>query len=81
MHEITHWFMHFTGADNVSGPAYGFWSGFGSDLSEFAGLGIVYRILKCHENGCWRFGKHHFDNGKYKYCKKHHPEIGAKHGK
>ena len=43
-------FQHWTGIDDSTGYAYSFWSGFGSDLSEFAVIGtiaIAYRRHKC----------------------------------
>lgn len=65
---------------NGSGVGYNFWSGFGSDLSEFAILGgavAVYRKHTCHIDGCWRISKHkHTQDGQeYMLCRKHHPAI------
>jgi hypothetical protein len=48
---------HWLGMDNGSGHVYLFWSGFGSDLTEFAILGAVWHHLNCHEPGCWRVGR------------------------
>jgi hypothetical protein len=49
--------------NDVSGPWYGLWSGFGSDPAEFGIVGAVgtgvYQLVKkynCHEPGCWRVG-------------------------
>lgn len=42
---ILHWFLHYTGSDNVSGPWYGFFSGFGSDLTELALLGAAVAVI------------------------------------
>jgi hypothetical protein len=36
-----HWLQVHTGTINEPGPYYGFWSGFGSDLEEFAILGAI----------------------------------------
>lgn len=58
---VWHWFLYVTGSDDTSGNWYGFWSGFGSDLGEFAiiaGLIGVYRRHNCGEDGCWRLGRH-----------------------
>ena len=55
---LLHQFLHYTGSNNESGPWYGFWSGFGSDLSEFALFGAVLKMVNCHEKGCWRLGHH-----------------------
>jgi len=52
------WLQVHTGTVNESGPYYGFWSGFGSDLEEFGILGAIgaaiYQLVKkynCHEPG------------------------------
>lgn len=68
------WIQRVTGGSNVSGVAYGEWSGFLSDISEFLILGGViglYRKHNCHVKGCPRIGKHPV--GQYVVCKKHHP--------
>jgi hypothetical protein len=53
-----HWLPHILGIDNLSGRWYGFWSGFGSDLAEFALVGALWHHLNCHEPGCWRLARH-----------------------
>lgn len=53
-----HWVAHFFGIDNLSGPFYGFWSGVGSDLGELALLGGLWHMFNCHDEGCWRVGRH-----------------------
>lgn len=73
---LWHWIFHVAGVDNLSGPWYGFWSGLGSDISEFALVGggiALARAHTCHVQGCWRWGKH--PAGIYKFCAKHHPDI------
>jgi hypothetical protein len=50
--------LHVLGLDNLSGRWYGFWSGIGSDLGEFAIVGALYHHLNCHEEGCWRIARH-----------------------
>jgi hypothetical protein len=44
------WLQVHTGTVNESGPYYGFWSGFGSDLEEFGILGAIgaaiYQLVK-----------------------------------
>lgn len=52
------------------GAWYNFWSGFGSDLGEFAAIGVLWRKFNCHEPGCKRIG--HLPHQGYHYCKKHH---------
>lgn len=59
-----------------SGPWYGFWSGFGSDLAELAiigGLVTVYRRHNCEVHGCWRLGRHRTEAG-HMVCRRHHPD-------
>lgn len=71
-----HWLLHFIGADNLSGTAYGFWSGFGSDIGELAiigGLISVVRRHNCEVKGCWRLGRHK-TAAAHQVCRKHHPD-------
>jgi hypothetical protein len=77
-----HWLQVHTGTANESGPYYGFWSGFGSDLEEFGILGAVgagiYQLVKkynCHEPGCWRIGQHPAAGGQFLLCYRHHPDY------
>jgi len=70
---------HLLGLDNASGPWYLFWSGFGSDLSEVAGLGVFvymfWRRHSCHEDRCWRIGRHVYkdaDGHEHVHCRRHH---------
>lgn len=68
------WFQHVTGVDYSSGPAYGFWSGFGSDIGELAILGGIvqlYRQHNCAIKGCYRIGHYEVQGTKYKTCHKH----------
>jgi len=71
-----------TGTINEPGPYYGFWSGFGSDLTEFAIIGTiatgVYQLVKkynCHYPGCWRVGNHPAAGGQFSLCYRHHPDY------
>lgn len=71
---IWHWILTVTGANNTSGTWYGFWSGFGSDLTEFvifAGFIKLYRHHNCTIKGCPRIGHHPIDGTPYKTCHKH----------
>jgi hypothetical protein len=70
---IWHWFLTVTGTNNPSGHWYGWWSGFASDLPEFAILLLIWRKINCHAKGCWRIGLHHVDGTPYVTCRKHHP--------
>ena len=79
---VNHWLAVHTGTINESGPYYGFWSGFGSDLAEFGILGAIgtaiYQIVKkynCHEPGCWRVGTHPAAGGQFLLCYRHHPDF------
>jgi hypothetical protein len=67
-----HSIAHFIGLDNLSGPYYGFWSGFGSDLAEFALLGTLFGLYRHHKcASCWRLGHHPVKGTPYETCHKH----------
>lgn len=47
---------------SAAGPWYGFWSGFGADISELSllALPVVYlRHHRCHADQCRRLGHSH----------------------
>jgi hypothetical protein len=70
-----HWFEVHSGTVNESGPYYGFWSGFGSDIGEatlVAGVFALWRHHSCHVRGCARFGRP-VSGTPYLACPKHHP--------
>lgn len=70
------WLAHFLGIDNEAGRFYAFWSGFGSDVGEFAifgGLAAQYRRHNCEVRGCWRLGRHRTAAG-HQVCRRHHPD-------
>ena len=80
--QVGYWMQVHTGTINESGPYYGFWSGFGSDLEEFGILGAIgagiYQLIKkynCHEPGCWRIGQHPAAGGQFLLCYRHHPDY------
>ena len=82
---VGHWLQVHTGTVNEPGPYYGFWSGFGSDLTEFAIIGTiataVYQLVKkynCHYPGCWRVGNHPAAGGQFSLCYRHHPDYQGK---
>jgi hypothetical protein len=79
---VNHWLGVTTGTVNESGPYYGFWLGFGSDIAEFGILGAIgtaiYQLVKkynCHEPGCWRVGTHLVAGGEFLLCYRHHPDY------
>jgi hypothetical protein len=79
---VNHWLAVHTGTVNESGPYYGFWSGFGSDIAELSILGAIgtaaYQLVKkynCHEPGCWRVGTHPAAGGQFLLCYHHHPDY------
>lgn len=81
-HVIQHWLAVHTGTVNESGPYYGFWSGFGSDIGEVAIIGAaveIYRKHNCHINGCWRIAHHKVTDKttgtEYVLCKKHYRQV------
>ena len=82
---VGHWLQVHTGTVNETGPYYGFWSGFGSDLTEFGIIGAiatgVYQLVKkynCHYPGCWRVGNHQAAGGQFSLCYLHHPDYQGK---
>jgi hypothetical protein len=82
---VGHWVEVHTGTINETGPYYGFWSGFGSDLTEFGIIGAiatgVYQLVKkynCHYPGCWRVGNHPAADGEFSLCYRHHPDFQGK---
>jgi hypothetical protein len=82
---IHNWVLHVSGADDVSGPEYGWWSGFGSVFPWSMGIlvGIWTHTIKmalknnCHTHGCWRDGS--YPVGDYKVCKRCHFKITGGH--
>ena len=73
---LWHWIEIHTGTVNESGPYYGFWSGFGSDLGEvtlIASAWVLYRQHKCKT--CPRIAKHPVEGTPYKTCHRHATEA------
>lgn len=55
--------LNWTGANNTAGNQYGFWSGFGSDLTEFALVGGavgMYVHHNCAVPRCPRLARKHW---------------------
>jgi hypothetical protein len=82
---VGHWLQVHTGTVDEPGPYYGFWSGFGSDLTEFGIIGAIataayqlFRKYNCHEPGCWRVGNHPAAGGQFSLCYRHHPDYRGK---
>jgi hypothetical protein len=82
---VGHWLQVHTGTINETGPYYGFWSGFGSDLTEFGIIGAIataayqlFRKYNCHQPGCWRVGNHPAAGGQFSLCYRHHPDYQGK---
>jgi hypothetical protein len=72
---VQHWLAVHTGSSNTPGspPNYNFFSGFGSDLSEFTLLSIAvgaWHAVNCHEPGCPLIGRHKVDGTPF--CNRHH---------
>jgi hypothetical protein len=77
------WLAHTLGIYNEAGPFYAFWSGFGSDIGEYAVFVALvtatvgaYRRHNCNIKGCWRLQWREYidaDGVKHMWCKKHHP--------
>lgn len=73
-----HWLLVHTGTVNEAGPWYAWWSGFASDIGEFAiigGLVAAYKKHNCHVSGCWRIARHPVEGTPYIVCRKHHPTV------
>ena len=77
---LFHWFEVHSGTVNESGPYYGFWSGFGSDIGEatlIVGVWAAWRHHNCHVKGCVRLGRP-VDGTPYVACPRHHPAHEGK---
>jgi hypothetical protein len=61
-----------------TGQGYAFTSSLGSTFFIGSFFALAYRKLNCHQDRCWRIGKHKVDGTPYITCKKHHPAIPAK---
>jgi hypothetical protein len=75
-----HWFEVHTGTVNESGPFYGFWSGFGSDIGEatlVVGVLAAWRHHNCHVARCPRLGRP-VAGTPYVACPRHHPAHSGK---
>lgn len=69
---VGHLLEQWLGLNNLSGPVYGFWSGFGSDITEFAILGTLVGIYRHHKCAtCFRIGHYPVEETPYKTCHKH----------
>jgi hypothetical protein len=79
MHSVVTWLLHVFGVEpRTASTAYNFWSGVGSDLTEFAILGVVWHRLNCHSKGCFRLGLHHVEGTPYVCCRRHAPNVPDK---
>jgi hypothetical protein len=84
---VHHWMLHVSGSDDVSGPEYGWWSGFGSVFPWSMGIlaGIWTHAVQnarksnCHTHGCWRIGSYPVGDSNYKVCKRCHFKITGVH--
>jgi hypothetical protein len=80
MINLFHDFLNWTGSNNTAGNQYGFWSGFGSDLSEFALFGLLIGLYKHHNCAvpqCPRIAhkKYEIKETKQYVCRKHHTKC------
>lgn len=69
------WIELHTGTVHETGPFYGFFSGFGSDLGEITLITAViaaWRHKNCHHPWCLRTGKP-VEGTPYIACHRHHP--------
>ena len=70
-------FLHYFGIDNVSGPWYAFYSGFGSIIVPpvLTAVPITWVLLRkhnCHVHRCWRIGRQAVEGTTFVVCRKHH---------
>jgi hypothetical protein len=79
---VDHWLAVHTGTIDESGPYDGFWSGFGSHLTEFGIVGVIsagvdqrVRKYRLSEPGCLRIGTHPATGGQFLLCYHHHPDY------
>jgi hypothetical protein len=86
IHTGTDYCVNLPPGDVTVCKAYGFWSGFGSDLGEYAVVAslvssavLALRHINCHEPGCWRVGRYPVAGGEFKMCHIHHPDFGGAH--
>lgn len=70
--------LRILGIDDVSGPWYAFWSGFGSDIGEFAIVAVLvahvrafYKKHQCVVITCRKIGTHRVAD--HVVCARHHP--------
>jgi hypothetical protein len=66
------WLWTWAGLRGAGAP-YSFWSGIGSDITEFALFTVLWRRFNCHAKGCWRLGIHRVDGTHFTTCRAHHP--------
>lgn len=73
---VWQWFLHVIGAEpRTPSVTYNFWSGFGSDMTEFIVFAGAAKIVNCHEKGCWRLGLRTTvepSGAHVRLCRKHH---------
>ncbi len=67
-----HWLLVFIGVTDPSGLPYLTWSGIVGDVTIFA---AIWMHFNCHDHSCWKIALFRHQ-GIYRYCRKHHPEIG-----
>lgn len=67
-----------TGANDESGPIYGFHSGFGGSVLFGAAMvaPVWYYARTCHHSAtCLWYGKYQAAGGTFKLCHRHHPDL------
>ena len=70
-------FLHWLGLDDISGRAYAFWSGIGSDFGQLTLIGLLigaWNRHNCHAKGCWRIARQQVKGTTLVVCRKHHPD-------
>jgi hypothetical protein len=70
--------IHLLGIDTQQSDNYDFVSGVGPMLIAALGyigiIGGMWKHLNCHADGCMLIGRYPVAGGKYKVCRRHHPD-------
>lgn len=77
--------IHLLGIDTQQSDNYDFVSGVGPMIIAALGFGGVvggmWHHLNCHADGCFLIGRYPLAGGKWKVCRRHHPDEQVRQGK
>jgi hypothetical protein len=77
---MLHWLAWFLGMTSATGAPYLAWSGFASvveGLGQLSFFLIIWKLLNCHADGCWRIGWHHVAGTHYRVCRRCHAQVAG----